>query len=621
MIRIDRRAIRALVAAAGVAAVVTIATLITGGFSLSIGGFSVRARNPVPPMAAAAVLAMAALAAGRGMLSGALAWWWTAIERHAAAAAIVLAAVTVYAGMAWGTRAAGGSDSYCYLNQAEIFARGAVSDAEPLATEPGWPGSSEAFVPAGHNASPLQRAAFVPICPAGYSLLLAGARLAGGQPAMFWVTPLMGGLLVVFAFVIGGQLARPAAGLFAALLTASSPIVLYQIVQPMNDVPAAALWAAAIAAALRQRGGALARGLTAGALTGIAVTIRPNLVPLAGVVAAMAMTTPNFQLPTPKEIIPKRSRFRTAWPLGVGSWELGVGSWALTLAAFSLAAIPGALIVMALQHAMHGSPFRSGYGDLDALFSASHVLPNLALYPRWVLEVHTPFVLLALAAPLVLHGRARQVSLWLLLVAAATLACYLPYVVFDAWWYQRFLLPAVAPLLALTAALAVGALTPLPPWARTIVFAGTAAALTLTYVETATARGVFGLRNFEARFRTAGAYVAALEPDAVVITTHHSGSVRFYSGRSTAAWDGIAPGRLSDAIAFLRARGRTPYLLIETWEQPAFRDRFAGDPLGSLEWPPMVEIDRAVRIYDPRDHARYMRGERVRTERAVSVVP
>jgi hypothetical protein len=612
MIRIDPRAIRALVAAAGVAAVVTVVILITGGFSLSIGGWSLRARNPVPPMAAAAVLGMAGLAAGRGMLSGALAWWWTAIERHAAAAAIVVAAVTVYAGMTWGTLAAGGSDSYCYLNQAEIFARGAVTDFEPLATDAAWPGSPEAFVPAGHSRSTVAAGVFVPICPAGYSLMLAGARMAGGRAAMFWVTPIMGGLLVGLTFLIARRLAGPAAGLLAALLTASSPIVLYQIVQPMNDVPAAAMWAAALVAALRERGGALARGLTAGALTGIAVTIRPNLVPLAGVVAAMAMTTPNFQLPTAKEIISRRSRFRTAWPLGVGRWEL---------AAFSLAAIPGVLIVMAVQHAMHGSPFRSGYGDLDALFSASHVLPNLALYPRWVLEVHTPFVLLAAAAPVVFGGGARRAALWLLAFAAATLACYLPYVVFDAWWYQRFLLPAVPPVLALTAAVAVGALAPLRPAARTVVFTGVAASLASTFIDAAATRGVFGLRNFEARFRTAGAYVAALEPDAVVITTHHSGSVRFYSGRSTAAWDGIAPGRLSDAIAFLRARGRRPYLLLETWEQPAFRDRFASDPLGSLEWPPMAEIDRAVRIYDPDDRARYMRGERVRVERVVSVVP
>jgi hypothetical protein len=539
------------------------------------------------------------------------AWLWTAIERHAAAAVVLVAAVTVYAGLAWGTFAAGGSDSYCYLNQAEVFARGEVVDVEPLATDEAWPGSPEAFVPAGHHPSPRGPGVFVPICPAGYSLLLAGAHLAGGRPAMFWVTPLMGGLLVVFAFAIGRQLAGPAAGLLAALLTAASPIVLYQVVQPMNDVPAAALWAAAIAAALRERGGRVGHAALAGALTGMAVTIRPNLVPLAGVVGLITM----WRVTTPNSTASARgvndARFGEARPFERPHLSMAIRTGLV----FCLAALPGVLVVMAVQQAMHGSPLRSGYGDLLALFSSAHVGPNLVLYPRWLLDVHTPFLLLALAAPVLFHARARQISLWLLLFAVATLACYLPYVVFDAWWYQRFLLPAVAPLLALTAAVAVGALRPLPPWARTIVFAGTAAALTITYVQTASARGVFGLRDFEARFRTAGAYVAALEPEAVVITTHHSGSVRFYARRSTAAWDGIAPGRLSEAVAFFEAHGRKPYLLLETWEQPAFRARFTGDPLGSLEWPPMVEIDRTIRIYDPADHARYMRGERVRVER------
>jgi hypothetical protein len=118
--------------------------------------------------------------AGR-VTAGVLAWLWTAIERHAAAAVVLVAAVTVYAGMTWGTFAAGGSDSYCYLNQAEVFARGAAVDVEPLATEPAWPGSIDAFVPAGHKrvAGPAP-GAFVPDLPRGV-LADAGGRAAGGR--------------------------------------------------------------------------------------------------------------------------------------------------------------------------------------------------------------------------------------------------------------------------------------------------------------------------------------------------------------------------------------------------------------------------------------------------------
>ena len=49
-------------------------------------------------------------------------------------------------------------------------------------------------------------------------------------------------MLVLSAFAIARQLAGGMAGATAAILTATSPIVLYQIVQPMNDILTAALW-------------------------------------------------------------------------------------------------------------------------------------------------------------------------------------------------------------------------------------------------------------------------------------------------------------------------------------------------------------------------------------------
>jgi mono/diheme cytochrome c family protein len=51
-----------------------------------------------------------------------------------------------------------------------------------------------------------------------------------------------------------------------------------------------------------------------------------------------------------------------------------------------------------MQNAMYGGPLRSGYGDLGALFSMDHIGPNLRRYPAWLLQTHTPIVLLALAA-------------------------------------------------------------------------------------------------------------------------------------------------------------------------------------------------------------------------------
>ena len=36
--------------------------------------------------------------------------------------------------------------------------------------------------------------------------------------------------------------------------------------------------------------------------------------------------------------------------------------------------------------------------------------------------------------------------------------------------------------------------------------------------------------------------------------------------------------------------------------------------IGKLDWPPKYEIDRVVRIFDPKDRAKYDRGENVDTE-------
>ena len=142
---------------------------------------------------------------------------------------------------------AGGSDSYCYLNQAELIARGTMRDYEPLAEDLSWPGNFWSFVPAGHMPFGQPVPALVPICPSGYPLIMAAARITAGRSAMFAVTPLMGGLAVYLMFLLGRHLAGPAAGLLGAALSAASPTFLIQLFQPMNDVTAAALWAAALA--------------------------------------------------------------------------------------------------------------------------------------------------------------------------------------------------------------------------------------------------------------------------------------------------------------------------------------------------------------------------------------
>ena len=241
MPRADDRLARGLVAAAVAFILIALAVAITGGGSIQLGG------NP------------ASLARSDSAAAGRVRCCWgsrpgaglrrclprstgtgssSSVTRPRAAAVLSIAAVL--AAFHWGAFIAGGSDSYCYLNQAELLARGAVHDYEPLSEDPAWPGNPWSFAPAGHIPMGAPAPALVPICPAGYPLLMAGARRLAGRNAMFWITPLMGGLAVYLAFLLGRRLAGSAAGLLTAALTLGSPTFLIQLFQPMNDVTAAA---------------------------------------------------------------------------------------------------------------------------------------------------------------------------------------------------------------------------------------------------------------------------------------------------------------------------------------------------------------------------------------------
>ena len=507
-------------------------------------------------------------------------------------------------GLHWGTFAVGGSDSYCYAHQAERWASGVLQVPEPLALTAPWPSAPLTFAPAGHVPSPTVPGAIVPVCPPGLSMAMAPLLVLGGVRAIFLVVPIFGALLVAATYVLGSRFG-PRVGVASAAVVASSPAFLFQLVQPMSDVPAAALWvlAAAWATGTKRRA-----PLWAGVSASAAILMRPNLLPL-GVVIGLFLA---FR--------PERT------------WR----ARAYAATTYAAACAPGCVAVALVQFSLYGSPLRSGYSTLDGLFAASHIWPNLQRYPVWLWQTHTPVWLLAGAAPFLLPG---WLSRLLAALAIATVAGYLPYTVFDDWWYLRFLLPAIPLLLILTMAVvdaAVGrvlaarhgvtepgsdgqrvarrrAARLAAQWGLAIV----AVVLSVCFVREARARSVFDLARLEARYARAGAFVARRLPaNALVVTSWESGSVRFYSGRPTLVWDALDPAWLDRALVFARERGLEPFLLFERWEEPTFRARFAGSALAALDWPPMAEVASQVRVYRPEDRERYARGESLVTEYA-----
>ena len=543
----DGIGLRALLATAAAVLLLGLTVAITGGVSLRVGDTLLRSHSVVPSSVIVALLLALAATAGRDALASALSWWWHAVERHAARGAIVVALgdddPRIQLGHVRRRRIGLGPVTSIRRSSSRAVRCMTSSRSQPTRRGRGHRARSSRL---GTRVYPGASGAFVPICPAGYPVLLAAARTVGGRSAMFWITPLMAALVVWLAFVLARRIGGPSAGLLASILTAASPPFVFQSMQVMNDVTVTAAWCVALVAAGRAGGTPLSRSIVSGLLAGAALTVRPNLLPLAAVVA----------LWIPMSMAP--FRVRTA---------------VVALATFAIALVPGVLFVLAVQNAMYGSPFRSGYGELSDLFSAANIRPNLARYPRWLVELHTPLILTALVSPLVApNALARRYCLWLLLFAGTVFACYLPYLVFDAWWYLRFVLPAIPPLLALTAFVIARIVQRAPLPARAIAFLVTATALAVLCFQIARRHDAFSSRDFEWRFRAAGEYIAAQLPaNSAFVTSHQTGSIRFYSGRSTVGWRDIDPGRLDDALEFLRRHGRKPYLLFEAWEEPAFQ--------------------------------------------------
>lgn len=503
----------------------------------------------------------------------------------AIAAAIALAAV----GVVSGTYAAGGSDSSCYALMAEAFASGQLQPLSALESQVPWPDASTTFAPGGFVPSRLNPAAAAPVCVPGFSLLLAPLGKLGGPTALFSATPVAGALLVWLAFLAGRALAGPLAGAMSATLVATSPIVLFQVVQPMNDIATAALWTAVYVALLSRR------WALAGICCGLALLVRPNLLPLAAVAGVFVLTD---RIPNPQSQIPN---LESRIPKGI---------------VFSLAALPCAVAVLYLNDRLYGGPLRSGYGQLSHLFSLANIPTNAGRYSGWLVETETVLILLGLLAPLVVD-RDRRRAAWLALGMIATIATmYFAYTRFDDWSYLRFLLPAITLLLVLASVVATTLTLRGSAKVGVFVILFGMAAFGLNGVRMARGRFAFNMQALEQRYRSAGIVARdRLPAEAVILTTWDSGAIRFHARKEAIVWEALDPAWLDRALEWLSQHGHRPFILVESWEEPRFRERFAArSTIGKLDWPPKYEVDRVVRVYDPADRARYVRGERIVTE-------
>ena len=533
-----------LLALSAIAAVYALGIGWSGGFDVQYGPLRLRSRDAARPAVLAGLAFILFLVIDHRRARLALASAWDRLETPAASRVLLAIALawTMTAGVLFNTMAAGGSDSYGYVSQVPLLRQGMLVDRVAFDPAFTWQDASRTLVPLGYV--PTEAADVIaPLYPPGLSLLMVPASLFGDR-AVYLIVPIFGALLIACTWSAGIRLGDPLAAGLTALFLSASPTFLYQLVQPMSDVPAAACWLAALLAVRRGRTGDAVAGL----FVGLAVLIRPNLAPLALVV------------------------FVVGWRLS---------PWTIRGAAmFAVPAAAAVLLLLHVQQVRFGAPTASGYGRFQDLFQLASVATNLRQYPNWLTAAHTPFIWLSALAPVVLRRTpALTFALALLGLAAGVWLLYLPYTAFQPheWHYTRFLLPAIAVMLLLATLVALRPVRRLAPEARTVIAAAMTVALLFLMGRYALDNGAFHLHEAEQKYPAAGdAVVTRVGHGGWVLAAQHSGSLRFYAGSRTVRWDLVQPRDIDRVIELLGARGRPPLLVLDPGEVDVFRDRFSG---------------------------------------------
>lgn len=559
---------RILLLVVAAAAAWSLVVAITGGVVVNAPWGRMSSRDPMRAFAVAAIAALwYALRFGHRWQTDIAPVTRVTWPPSIAAVASILA---FGVGVQRGTFVAGGPDPSGYVSQAEMWLEGGSTMHTPAWVDDArWPDAAWTSAPLGYCPGQMPHT-LVPTYSPGLPMMMALFQAVGGRKAVYYVVPILGAAAVWATYLIGKLIAGAGAGALASVLMLFSPAFLVMIVQPMSDVPAAALWALAIVAAWRVT---VTSALAAGALASLAVLTRPNLVPLAAIVALI-----------------------------VASGATDRRSRAGRLLAYSVAVAPSVIVIAILNAHWYGGPLRSGYGPLDYLYSLERIGPNLQRYGAWLLETQTPLIFLAALAPWVLRHNALpsgRLVLTTLVFPLAVLALYVAYLVFDGWFYLRFLLPAYPMLLAAAAAVLLWLCTRMKSPARSFLVTALVAGAVTSYGAKLTWAIVFGgLKETEHRYLQAANYARSLLRPAVVATLHHSGSVHYYTNHDVLRWDFLDPAYIDGAIGYLRGRGFNVYLFIEPHEVDAFHRRFTGQAvLEAVDHTDPVELPGNVRVY------------------------
>jgi hypothetical protein len=235
------------------------------------------------------------------------------------------------------------------------------------------------------------------------------------------------------------------------------------------------------------------------------------------------------------------------------------------------------VIQMTIQQRLYGSPFSTGYGSSEVLFSASHVMANLNIFfvrhgwrvvgPLWIAGL---IVGVFAAKP---EPRSKPA-----LIFGAVAVPYLFFLSFDHWETLRYLLPGIVPVTIIAAdGLIHIARASRRPVVTAILVTVMLAVTVVTSESLLRHSSVWEISTLEARYPLAGEWIAVnTPPNSVVLANQHSGSLRWYGKRQTLRWDFIDPQQLAATVGELQSHGATVYVALEGDEVKMFEERFAG---------------------------------------------
>ena len=460
---------------------------------------------------------------------------------------LALALYAVFLGRHF-SNVAGGADSSGYLNSARLLASGQLSAElrSPPEFGPQTTLNRQQFQP--HGFAPFDNnPGLSPTYAVGLPLhLAAAAKLCGWTlaPIVVGLGAALGALLLFYATArqLGITPWLAAAGV---VVLAAYPVFLFTSVQPLSDTLATTWCLAAVAAALQSRHGAR-WAMACGAALSLAVLVR---------------TTNALLLPALLVLL--GGDFRR---------------WALAF----LGGLPGAIWQAVYNHALYGSPLRSGYVDISQAFAWAHAWPTLIHFATWlVLLMPAVVLILPFFSGATTDGRVRLgLALWF----GAFVALYACYEISrEVWWDLRFILPGT-PALLLASLLGLESLARRLSDGRAQRIRIASAVVLIVW---SVGLGWFWTQKFhlllmqtyEQAYADACASAQKHFPArTLVVAGLHSGSLYYYTNFPVLRWEFVNAEQFARFRELTAAAGRPiGALLFEMEEQEALRQKCPGN--------------------------------------------